>query len=110
MISSVTAGMLPLSNGFSMRRTSMLVIPGRTSILVIPECFCRGSSSFMKVLILISLLLLNIPFVWAQSTREYLQNGNESFKHGDFDRAILEYTKAIDANPNLARAYNNRGV
>lgn len=36
--------------------------------------------------------------------------GNDAFKLGDFDLAIIDYTKALDINPNLAKAYDNRGV
>lgn len=36
--------------------------------------------------------------------------GNDDFKLSNFDQAIVDYTKAIDINPNLAKAYDNRGV
>lgn len=39
-----------------------------------------------------------------------MSDGNDDFKLGNFDQAIVEFTKAIDIDPNLAKAYNNRGV
>ena len=32
------------------------------------------------------------------------------YKKGEVGRAIAEYTKAIELNPNYATAYNNRGA
>lgn len=61
-------------------------------------------------LILIGIGCLSIPAVYAQTAGEYLQDGNDSFLRGDYAQAIFEYTKALDINPNLAKAYNNRGV
>lgn len=66
------------------------------------EICCRG-------FVFISILFLSVS-VYAQTPEEYLSKGNDDFKLGNFDRAIVEYTKAIDINPNLAKAYNNRGV
>jgi len=64
----------------------------------------------LKVTLLSIVLLFNTPFVYAQTAVEYLQNGNDDFSRHNFDQAIYEYTKAIDVNPNFAKAYNNRGV
>jgi tetratricopeptide (TPR) repeat protein len=61
-------------------------------------------------LVLIGLLFLNIPTVYAETAEEYLRSGNDYFNHGNLDQAIYAYTKAIDINSNLAKAYNNRGV
>jgi tetratricopeptide (TPR) repeat protein len=66
--------------------------------------------SFKLLLILIGVLFLNIPSVYAQTAEEYLSVGNDNFKLRNFDKAIAGYTKALDINPNLAKAYNNRGV
>jgi tetratricopeptide (TPR) repeat protein len=66
---------------------------------------------FKLILVLIGVLLSAISSVYAQTTAvEYLQNGNDAFKQGDYDQAIYDYTKAIDINPSLAKAYDNRGV
>ena len=62
-----------------------------------------------KLFIFIGVLFLS-GSVYAQTAKEHLSMGNDEFKQGNFDRAIVDYTKAIDINPNLAKAYNNRGV
>jgi tetratricopeptide (TPR) repeat protein len=41
---------------------------------------------------------------------EHFCRGNEYFDKGDYDRAIADYTKAIEINPNYAKAYNDRGM
>jgi tetratricopeptide (TPR) repeat protein len=67
----------------------------------------------MKILmavLLIGLLFLSTSSVYAETAGEYLQNGNDSLNEGDFDQAIFDYTKALDINPNIAKAYDNRGV
>jgi tetratricopeptide (TPR) repeat protein len=66
----------------------------------------------MKYLILaifFSLLFLNIPFVYAETAQEYVHLGNVSGKQEKYKEAIRDYTKAIEADPNLADAYYNRG-
>lgn len=60
--------------------------------------------------ILIILTFLNISSACAKSAGEYLDSGNDFFKLGQVDAAIVEYAKAIEINPNYAKAYNNRGV
>lgn len=62
------------------------------------------------LLVVIGIWCLSITSVYAESAVEYLLDGNDSFKEGDLAQAIYEYTKALDLNPNLAKAYNNRGV
>ena len=66
--------------------------------------------AYFRLIVVIAALFLNIPPVHAETAMEYLNNGNDAFKRGDLDQAIFEYTKAIDVNPNLAKAYDNRGV
>ena len=66
-------------------------------------------SRLFTLFVLIGILFLSVS-VYAQTAEEYLSNGNDDFKLGSFDQAIIKYTKAIDINPHLAKAYNNRGV
>ena len=52
---------------------------------------------------------LSITSAWAQSAEEYVHLGNVSAKQEKYPAAILNYTKAIEADPNFANAYYNRG-
>jgi tetratricopeptide (TPR) repeat protein len=62
------------------------------------------------ILILIILLFLNIPSAHADTALQYVSAGNDAFKQGRLDLAIIDYTSAIDIDPNYAKAYDNRGV
>jgi len=62
------------------------------------------------LLILITLLFFNIPSVFADTAEQYLSAGNDDVEQGNLDQAIIDYTKAIDIDPNLSKAYDNRGV
>src|SRR5687767_4628448 len=50
----------------------------------------------------------------AQTTRmlaiAYNNRGNAYFRNGDYDPAIEDYSKSIQADPKYARAFNNRGL
>ena len=43
-------------------------------------------------------------------TDAYFNRGVAYGETGDYDHAIVDYTKAIDLNPNYANAYTHRGV
>jgi len=43
-----------------------------------------------------------------RNAEDYLKQGNEFFKKGDFDKAIVHYTEAIRFNRDYASAYFNR--
>ena len=55
-------------------------------------------------------LFLSISFVYAQTAVDYVQRGNAYYEQGKYDQAISDYTKAIDINPDFAKAYDNRGA
>ncbi|MCX5701233.1 MAG: ankyrin repeat domain-containing protein [Candidatus Omnitrophica bacterium] len=55
-------------------------------------------------------LLLSIAFVYAETAEEYFKRGYDSFKQGNSDQVISDYTKAIEINPNYAEAYCKRGI
>ena len=40
----------------------------------------------------------------------YFENGNEHFNMKEYEKAIADYSKAIELDPNDAHAYDNRGV
>ena len=44
-----------------------------------------------------------------RTAESHFQQGNKLVEQGRYDDAIEEYTKAIELNPSLAIAYNNRG-
>jgi tetratricopeptide (TPR) repeat protein len=42
------------------------------------------------------------------SAADYLYQGDFDYERGDCGKALSDYTKAIEMNPNFAEAYNNR--
>jgi Tfp pilus assembly protein PilF len=44
-----------------------------------------------------------------KATASFIEKGNECSDNGDYDGAILNYSKAIEINPGSAAAYYNRG-
>ena len=57
----------------------------------------------------LSFLFLNSRLALAETATEYLHLGNVSSKEDKYPNAILNYTKAIESDPNFAKAYYNRG-
>ncbi|RPH39611.1 MAG: tetratricopeptide repeat protein, partial [Planctomycetota bacterium] len=45
-----------------------------------------------------------------QGDEQYLRRGLQRQSAGEHDKAISDFTKAIELNPNLAKAYAARGV
>ena len=41
---------------------------------------------------------------------QWFQDGNSHFQRGEYELAIANYNKAIELNPNFAKAHNNRGL
>ncbi len=44
------------------------------------------------------------------SSYQYTHQGNEKIESGDFEGAVEAYTRAIEMDPNNARAYYNRAI
>jgi len=44
-----------------------------------------------------------------KTAEDYLKSGNASFDQGNLTLAIADLTKAVEINPQLTQAYNNRG-
>ena len=63
-----------------------------------------------KLLIALTTLLVGCGF--SQTTESITHSNRGLSKHdfGDYNGAILDYNKAIALDPNLAVAYNNRGL
>ena len=56
------------------------------------------------------LILFFISFISCKQTAEdYNKKGLAKFNVKDYKRAIADYTKAIEINPNNAETYYNRG-
>ncbi len=58
-------------------------------------------------------LLITIVFVtslsYCQTAEEYFNKANNKSDSKDYQGAIVDYTKAIELNPNYSDAYVNRG-
>jgi tetratricopeptide (TPR) repeat protein len=63
----------------------------------------------MKHYTILIFLLLTSSIVFSQSGAEYFFEGNYKYDLEDYRGAILNYSKAIEINPNYADAYNFRG-
>ena len=64
---------------------------------------------FYLIISALLFLCLLVGPAFCQTDKEHLTKGNEYFDKGMYDKAIEEFNKAIEINPNDANAYNNRG-
>ena len=55
-------------------------------------------------------VILMPPHAFGQSAREYFQRGMRAYTDGNFQVSIYDFSKAIEVDPALGIAYNNRGV
>lgn len=53
-------------------------------------------------------LLFGIPVIDAQSSRQYMKAGDEYFEKMKYDDAIIQFSKAIEFDPDLDKAYIQR--
>ena len=61
----------------------------------------------------LSVLALGSPLITANANplaRQYFDQGIEKYDSGNYQGAILDYTKAIEIDPNNANAFVNRGI
>lgn len=60
--------------------------------------------------ILLSICLLSL-FLWGCSKPEdYMNKGDQFFQRGDYEKAIIEYQKALKKNPKFVNAYYQIGI
>ena len=59
--------------------------------------------------ILLLLVIVSSPVAAQKSYREYLRSGNKLYADSVYDKAEIEYRKAIELNPNGSEALYNLG-
>lgn len=50
----------------------------------------------------------SIPPAMLATAQDYLAQGDYDYEQGNCDKAIADYARALELNPGLAEAYNNR--
>ena len=63
----------------------------------------------MKKILILIVVLLSYASLSAQTANEYYQKGLKNVLSDNYKAAILDFTKAIEINPDYAEAYYNRG-
>jgi tetratricopeptide (TPR) repeat protein len=63
---------------------------------------------FISILALI--LMLGTSFTAAQSARQYFRTGEEFYRSMKYEDAIVQFSRAIEMDPDLDRAYVNRAL
>ena len=76
----------------------------------LPVSLRAKRSNLKKAFQIFGGLFLFSSLAFAQSAVDYVQSGNAAYTKGKYDQAILDYTKAIDIDPEFAKAYDNRGA
>src|SRR3569833_2413136 len=63
----------------------------------------RHNKKFVKAVLI---LLFMLPFYcFAQTADSFIQSGNQKANKKDYKGAIADFTRAIEINPNLSKAY-----
>lgn len=62
-----------------------------------------------KYIILLLLSIVVVPTASAQSDRQFIRNGNRLYRQQKYDKAEIEYRKALNKNPNNTQALYNLG-
>ena len=73
--------------------------------------YLRRITLFRKRTLSVIVLLLfgGVTLLYAQNDRSYVRKGNKIYRSGSFDKAEVEYSKAITKNPNNPQAHYNLG-
>ena len=65
----------------------------------------------MRVGTLAAILLVSCPgMIFGQTLRDYYEKGEIEYQRGNYQKAIQEYEKAVDLDPNFAPVYNALGL
>jgi tetratricopeptide (TPR) repeat protein len=64
----------------------------------------------LTLVLLVSGILTGCAGPSEDTAELHFEQGNKLVNQGHYDEAIDEYTKAIELNPNLIKAYNNRAT
>jgi len=67
----------------------------------------KGKSIVLAVCIVLTTMLL---VGCVSPAQEHARKGDTYYEQGQFDEAIAEYTEAVNADPDFARAYSNRAA
>ena len=63
-----------------------------------------------RLLLFLMIMLMASVAACTSKAQEHYNNGRALDEKSDFDSAIEEYTKAIEADPKFVKAYLNRGI
>tara|TARA_R110002020_G_scaffold108015_3_gene250616 strand:+ start:2154 stop:2657 length:504 start_codon:yes stop_codon:yes gene_type:complete len=64
----------------------------------------------MKAIFLLFVSLLFVPISFSQTIEDFRKSANKKFENSDYKGAIVDYTKAIELDPNMAVLYFNRAI
>jgi len=70
----------------------------------------RKTCLLLFVLIIVPIISQAIGELNPKNAKVYYNQGIAWYNKGDYDRAISDYSKAIELNPKNADTYNNRGI
>jgi Flp pilus assembly protein TadD len=59
--------------------------------------------------VFVTLAFFSVTVASCQNAKTLMESGKAAFEKEDYDRAIADYTKAIQLEPNNAEAYKLRG-
>ncbi len=63
-----------------------------------------------KISIMLLVVLCLAGLALAESAQQFFDRGVEASENDNYDEAIADFTKALEIDPNYAKAYGNRGI
>jgi len=87
-------------------------VPCSKAINVIFTSWRMGMKNYLKGVFILIFVVLNMTLCIKTPTtaEEFLKRGQSYTDKNDYDKAIADYSKALQLNPNLADAYKKRGI